>query len=111
MAGNAILRAFKKKGYKIIIVTNQSGIARGYFTEDEFLKLTEKEIQILIELGNSKITSSKKHLLETVWKYNPDIKTSTVETHIHRLRKKLFLGIYIIFFNHRFYFFKLLSFY
>ena len=57
--------------------------------KSEFLKLTEKEIQILIELGNSKITSSKKHLLEKVWKYNPNIKTSTVETHIHRLRKKL----------------------
>ena len=57
--------------------------------KSEFIKLTEKEVQILIELNNSKITSSKKHLLEKVWKYNPNIKTSTVETHIHRLRKKL----------------------
>ena len=57
--------------------------------KSEFIKLTEKEVQILIELDNPKITSSKKHLLEKVWKYNPNIKTSTVETHIHRLRKKL----------------------
>ena len=57
--------------------------------KSEFLKLTEKEIQILIELENPKINSSKKHLLEKVWKYNAKIKTSTVETHIHRLRKKL----------------------
>ena len=57
--------------------------------KSEFIKLTEKEVQILIELDNSNITSSKKHLLEKVWKYNPNIRTSTVETHIHRLRKKL----------------------
>ena len=57
--------------------------------KSEFIKLTEKEVQILIELDNSKFTSSKKHLLEKVWKYSPNIKTSTVETHIHRLRKKL----------------------
>ena len=57
--------------------------------KSEFIKLTEKEVQILIELDNSKISSSKKYLLEKVWKYNPNIKTSTVETHIHRLRKKL----------------------
>ena len=57
--------------------------------KSEFIKLTEKEVQILIELDNSKLSSSKKYLLEKVWKYNPNIKTSTVETHIHRLRKKL----------------------
>ena len=57
--------------------------------KSEFIKLTEKEVQILIELDNTKIKSSKKHLLEKVWKYNPNIKTSTVESHIHRLRKKL----------------------
>ena len=57
--------------------------------KNEFIKLTEKEVQILIVLDNPKINSSKEYLLEKVWKYNPNIKTSTVETHIHRLRKKL----------------------
>lgn len=28
-------------GYLLVLVTNQSGIARGMFTEDEFLSLTE----------------------------------------------------------------------
>ena len=29
------------KGYLIIIVTNQAGIAKGYYTEEDFLKLTD----------------------------------------------------------------------
>jgi len=32
---------FQKLGYKIIIVTNQSGIARGYYYESDYRKLTE----------------------------------------------------------------------
>ena len=32
---------FQKLGYKIIIITNQSGIARGYYDESDFLKLTK----------------------------------------------------------------------
>ena len=57
--------------------------------KSEFIKLTEKEVQILTELNNPNFISSKEYLLKKVWNYNPDINTTTVETHIHRLRKKL----------------------
>jgi len=35
------LQKFKEKGYLLVIITNQSGIARGYFSEDQFNTLTE----------------------------------------------------------------------
>ncbi|ACS98443.1 D-glycero-beta-D-manno-heptose 1,7-bisphosphate 7-phosphatase [Aggregatibacter aphrophilus] len=35
------LKKLKEMGYLLVLVTNQSGIARGYFSEQEFLQLTE----------------------------------------------------------------------
>lgn len=37
----AACKKLKEMGYLLVLVTNQSGIARGMFTEDEFLSLTE----------------------------------------------------------------------
>lgn len=35
-----LTRRAQDMGYRIIVITNQSGIARGYYTEQEFLALT-----------------------------------------------------------------------
>ncbi|MCW9711078.1 D-glycero-beta-D-manno-heptose 1,7-bisphosphate 7-phosphatase [Avibacterium sp. 21-586] len=35
------LQQLKVMGYLLVLVTNQSGIARGYFSEQQFLQLTE----------------------------------------------------------------------
>ena len=34
------MRALKQAGFALVVVTNQSGIARGYYTEDQYQALT-----------------------------------------------------------------------
>ncbi len=36
-----LCRYFQDEGYAIVVVTNQSGICRGYYSEEDFRKLTE----------------------------------------------------------------------
>jgi len=53
------------------------------------LRLSEKEINFLILFGKSKKPVSRNLLLKNVWNYSSEAETHTVETHIHRLRKKI----------------------
>tara|TARA_B100000989_G_scaffold285593_1_gene253455 strand:- start:800 stop:1363 length:564 start_codon:yes stop_codon:yes gene_type:complete len=63
--------------------------ARELFSNTIKLKLTEKEINTIIYMSKSKKSVSINDLEKNVWKYQPDIETHTVETHIYRLRKKI----------------------
>ena len=45
------LKIFQEKGYKLAIITNQSGIGRGYYSEEDFLKLTKFLENDLLEKG------------------------------------------------------------
>ena len=56
--------------------------------ENNKLKLTEREKDLLLFLKNSESPKSIKNILESVWGYSEGIETHTVETHVHRLRKK-----------------------
>ena len=45
------LKRLSELGYLIFIITNQSGIARGYFTEEDYLRLNEWMIKDLRDKG------------------------------------------------------------
>jgi DNA-binding response OmpR family regulator len=53
------------------------------------IKLTEKEIEIILYLNSNKIKHNVLDLQKNIWKYSSDLETHTVETHIYRLRKKI----------------------
>ena len=61
-----------------------------FFSKNDLnLKLTEKEIEIILYLNESKTKHDVLDLQKNIWEYSPDMETHTVETHIYRLRKKI----------------------
>lgn len=46
-----LCKYYERLGYLIIIITNQSGIARGFYTEEEFLSLTKWMNQKFLQEG------------------------------------------------------------
>ena len=56
---------------------------------DLSLKLTEKEIEIILYLNETKTKHDVADLQKNIWGYSVDMETHTVETHIYRLRKKI----------------------
>ena len=53
------------------------------------LKLTQKEIDIILFLNDYKKPQKVNTLQNKVWGYSLELETHTVETHIYRLRKKI----------------------
>lgn len=45
------LKLLSESGYELIVITNQSGIGRGYYTEDDFKKLNDWMVDTLAQAG------------------------------------------------------------
>ena len=75
---------------KIIIKGYELNLNSKLFSKDDLsLKLTEREIEIILYLNNTKIKHDVADLQKNIWGYSTNMETHTVETHIYRLRKKI----------------------
>ena len=75
---------------KIIIKGYELNLNSKFFSKDDLkLKLTEKEIEIILYLNIKDIKHNVADLQKNIWGYSADMETHTVETHIYRLRKKI----------------------
>lgn len=45
------IRELNKRGFKVVVITNQSGVARGYFTEETLGRIHEKMLDDLKRVG------------------------------------------------------------
>ena len=54
------------------------------------LQLSEKEIDFLVLFSENKEPVTRNLILKKVWNYSSESETHTIETHVHRLRKKIF---------------------
>ena len=71
------------KNYKLDLNSRQIS------NQNKKLKLTEREIQIMLYLKKQEKPININSLQKEVWGYVEDLETHTVETHIYRLRKKI----------------------
>ena len=71
------------KGYELNL--NSKFISKS----DINLKLTEKEIEIILYLMDTNTKHDVADLQKNIWCYSQNLETHTVETHIYRLRKKI----------------------
>ena len=74
---------YEMKDYKVDL--NSRTISK----KNKELKLTQREIEVILFLRKNKQPINVNTLQKEVWGYSEDLETHTVETHIYRLRKKL----------------------
>ena len=75
---------------KINIKSYELNLNSKFISKDDLsLKLTAKEIEIILYLNEPKTKRDVADLQKNIWGYSADMETHTVETHIYRLRKKI----------------------
>ena len=75
---------------KINIKDYELDINSKFITKNDLnLRLTEKEIEIILYLSATKTKYDVADLQKNIWGYSENMETHTVETHIYRLRKKI----------------------
>tara|TARA_B110000967_G_C18555782_1_gene397617 strand:- start:233 stop:670 length:438 start_codon:yes stop_codon:yes gene_type:complete len=75
---------------KVCIKDYELNLNSKIFSKDNLnLKLTEKEIEIILYLNTNNNKHSVLDLQQNIWGYAVNTETHTVETHIYRLRKKI----------------------
>ena len=75
---------------KLVIKGYVLNLNAKFFSKNNLnLKLTEKEIEIILYLNDNKIKHNVADLQKKIWGYATNMETHTVETHIYRLRKKI----------------------
>ena len=82
----------QKYNYQLEIRINKYKLnlnSREISLNKKLIKLTEKEIDIILFLNENKKPINIDILQKEVWGYSSELDTHTVETHIYRLRKKL----------------------
>ena len=58
--------------------------------DNTYIYITEREAKLIELLFNEKKSLTKNYILKKIWNYSDNVDTHTVETHIYRLRKKIF---------------------
>ena len=75
---------------KIKIKNYEFNLNSKFLSKDKInLKLTEKEIEMILYLNVKGQKYNVLDLQKNIWGYSSDLETHTVETHIYRLRKKI----------------------
>ena len=80
----SINSALKIKNYKLD--KNEKKLIR----DNAYISITEREVQLIELLFNEKKSLPKNYILKKIWNYSDNADTHTVETHIYRLRKKIY---------------------
>ena len=58
--------------------------------DNTYISITEREVQLIELLFSEKKSLTKNYILKKIWNYSENADTHTIETHIYRLRKKIY---------------------